>query len=189
MHLGTIYLEHRIGVGRRGYTPLLLHISYYRHLRLRIESKGMYRLLFHLSSYSWCAAFCLPSYPHPLLRICSLGSLQVLLVSCRGRCLCVSCVLCIGDFLLTFGMWLWVISLCKCELHFKVAAPVDGFSCLVVECVCLWTKELWDSSVFLAPSICLTGEVSFIRNKCVYLTSWSRALLEMLPVVRLFRKL
>jgi hypothetical protein len=74
------------------------------------------------------------------------------------RCLGVSCVLCVVDFLLTFRKWLLVACLCKCELHFKVTASVVGVSCSAAVCVFYGQRNCETR----APTMCLTGDVNFI---------------------------
>jgi hypothetical protein len=135
MHFGTIYLEHRIRVGHEGFTPLLLHIAIIGSYGYALKAKGC-----TVSSFTCRLILPVVVFVLPVIRVYCSRELHCVVSMCccvvlLGRCMGVSCVLCVVDFLLTFRIWHWVVWLCKCELDFKVAASVVGFSYSKVDCV------------------------------------------------------
>jgi hypothetical protein len=164
MHLSIIYLEHSIGGGRKRHTSLLLHISVIGSYGYALKAKGCTLSYF---SCRLASMLVVPLFTFPVTRVCCFRERHCVVTMWYSmvrleRCLGVSCVLCVVDFLLTFWMWLWVPCLCKCELHFKVAALVVGFSCSAVVCVFYGQRVCEIPAKFLAPSICFIGEVNFI---------------------------
>jgi hypothetical protein len=128
MHLGTTYLEHRIRVGRKGFTPLLLHIAIIGSYGYALKAKGC-----TVSSFSCSLILTVVLFVLPVIRVYCSRELRWAVSMCccvvlLGRCVGVSFILCVVDFLLTLRIWHCVIWLCKCELDFKVAASVVGFS-------------------------------------------------------------
>jgi hypothetical protein len=131
MHLGTIYLEHRIRVGHKGFTPLLLHIAIIGSYGYALKAKG-------------CTVSCFTCW---LILQVSLFVLPVIRVYCLQQRQSVVCnVLLCGSRLKMCGCvfrfvcrWLSIdfsiLTLCKCELDFRRPRRVTGFSYAKVNCV------------------------------------------------------